>query len=394
MLRYRVAFVCALVWGALPATSSAQQLRFSGFGDFTYGAAGGPVADRASKAKFDLFGADPDPVNTTRGFGLTGTDFVVIADMTDKFTFLGELNLQTSRGGSSQIGLDVERFFVHYRIDPRFNVEAGLFFTPIGFNNRFLYARAWLMNSIQVPDFFEEELNLFPTHSIGVSVHGEQPLRREGHRIGYIASVSNGRASTPDRSVYARDGSGNKEVTGLVEWLVPGYKDSRFGISGWRGRIASKRVDDFGAIVNGAEAAPLGLRETGLDTFAIVNTRRLSVNVEYVRSVQVDALGTLPTYAYTTQGGLAEVAVHVMGGKLHPYVRYDRTSVPDGGGAYLSLREDAGQYTKVFVPDFRAVMTGAAYDLNLHSRLKAEYVHHLGGPRERHSLAFQTAFGF
>lgn len=29
------------------------------------------------------------------------------------------------------------------------------------------------MNSIQVPDFFEEELNLFPTHSIGVAAHGQ-----------------------------------------------------------------------------------------------------------------------------------------------------------------------------------------------------------------------------
>src|SRR5262245_59291498 len=225
MSRSRLILV-ALVLAATPLTASAQQVRFSGFGDFTFGAVGGGIADSAAKAQFVLFGSDPDPLNTTRGIGLTGTDFVVIADMTDKFTFLGELNLKTSRGGYSEIGLDVERFFIHYRIDPRFNVQGGLFFTPIGYNNRFLYARAWLMNSIQVPDFFEEELNLFPTHSIGVSVHGEFAMK-DGHRIAYVVSASNGRPTTPDSAVYARDFSDDKEFTGLVEWLIPGFKDSR-----------------------------------------------------------------------------------------------------------------------------------------------------------------------
>lgn len=390
----RIALVLAAIVAALPSTATAQQIRFSGFGDFTFGTNSGPVADPAAKEMFDLFGADPDPVNTMRGFGLTGTDFVVIADMSEDFTFLGEVNLQTGRGGSSDLSLDVERFFVNYRIDQRFNVQAGLFFTPIGYNNRFLYARAWLMNSIQVPDFFEEELNLFPTHSIGVNVNGEVPLGNGGHRVGYVASISNGRAATPDGAVYARDFSRNKEVTALVEWLVPGYRDSRFGVSGWAGRIASKRVGAFGEVVNAGDTAAIELNEIGLDAYAVVNTRNVSVNVEYVRSTQTDALGSLADRRYTTQGGMAEIALHLQGGKVHPYLRYDRTSVPDGGGAYLSIREDAGQYTRVFVPDFNAIMTGVAYDLNLHCRLKAEYVRHLGGPRQQHSLAFQSAFGF
>lgn len=393
MSRHRLVLAFAIACAVLPVPAAAQQIRFSGFGDFTFGATSGAAADSAAQDMFAVFGADPDPVNTTRGFGLTGTDFVVIADMSEDFTFLGEMNLQTGRGGSSDLAIDVERFFVNYRIDPRFNVQAGLFFTPIGYNNRFLYARAWLMNSIQVPDFFEEELNLFPTHSVGVNVHGELPLKN-GHRLGYIASVSNGRARTPDLSVYARDFSKNKEVTGLVEWLVPGHRDSRFGVSGWTGRIVSKRVNDFGDVVDGSAAEAIELRENGVDVYAIINTRALSINAEYVRSTQKDVLGTLAYPSYTTQGGMAEVALHLVKGKLHPYVRYDRTAVPDGGGPYLSVREDAGQFTKVFVPDFHAVMTGAAYDLNLHCRLKAEYAHHLGGPRQQHSFAVQTAFGF
>lgn len=394
MFRLRLAISFAVACALLPMSATAQQIRFSGFGDFTFGSVSGPVADTDAKKMFDLFGADPDPVNTTRGFGLTGTDFVVIADMSEDFTFLGEMNLQTSRGGSSDLSVDVERFFVDYRIDPRFSVQAGLFFTPIGYNNRFLYARAWLMNSIQVPDFFEEELNLFPTHSVGVNVHGEVPITGGGQRISYMASVSNGRARTPDRSVYARDFSKNKEVTGLVEWLVPGYRDSRFGVSGWTGRISSLRVDDYGDVVDSAHAQAIELQENGVDVYAIVNTRAFSINAEYVRSLQTDQLGELAKPSYRTQAGMAEFALNLMKGTLHPYLRYDRTSVPDGGGPYISMREDAGQFTKVFVPDFEAVMAGAAYDLNLHCRLKAEYAHHMRGPRQKHSFAVQTAFGF
>jgi hypothetical protein len=388
-----VTTLAVLMTGALAPPAQAQTLRFSGFGDFVFGTSGGGKADAGATAKFVKFGADPDPVNTNRGFGLTGTDFVVLADMTDDVTFLGEINLQAGRGTSSNLELDVERFFVNYRIDRRFNLQAGLFFTPIGYNNRFLYARAWLMNSIQVPDFFEEELNLFPTHSIGVAAHGELPMR-SGHRIAYVISLANGRAKAPDQAVYARDYSGNKEATYLVEWLIPGFKDSRVGFSGWTGRVDSKRVGALGEVIEGASAEALQLRERGIDAHLVVNKRFFSVNAEYLRSQQTDTQDNLNGAAYVTQGGLIEASLHVMKGRLHPYVRFDRTSLPEDGGPYLSLREDGGNYTRVYVPETKSAMTGVAYDLNQHLRLKAEYFRHLAGPRDRHGAQVQMAFGF
>ena len=52
--------------------------------------------------------------------------------------------------------------------------------------------------------------------------------------------------STPDGAVYARDATRSKEMTGLVEWLIPGFRDSRVGVSGWFGNIDSVRVDGLG----------------------------------------------------------------------------------------------------------------------------------------------------
>jgi hypothetical protein len=389
--RTLIAIFAALSTITAAHSAQAQNLRFSGFGDFVFGGVGGGPADPLALDKFHSFGADEDPVNTNRGFGLTGTDFVVLADMTDDATFLGEVNLQTGRGGSSDLELDVERFFVNYRINPRFNVQAGLFFTPIGYNNRFLYARAWLMNSIQVPDFFEEELNLFPTHSIGVAAHGEFAFSN-GHRLAYVVSAANGRPHTPDSAVYARDYTANKEVTGLLEWLIPGFKDSRVGVSGWFGNIDSVRVGALGEFVPAGETTALQLNEHGLDTYLIVNNRHFSVNAEYVRAMQKDRVDQ--AQEYLTQGGLVEFSVHLKNGKVHPYVRFDRTALPEDGGPYLSLRETEGGFTRVYIPEFKAGMTGVALDINQHMRVKGEYIRHMGGPRDRNGVAGQLAFGF
>src|SRR6188508_482185 len=89
--------VAVTLVAAASVPAHAQKLRFSGFGDFVFGVTNGEPADPASAIKFDKFGSDPNPVNTNRGFGLTGTDFVVLADMTDDVTFLGEVNLQRAQ---------------------------------------------------------------------------------------------------------------------------------------------------------------------------------------------------------------------------------------------------------------------------------------------------------
>ncbi len=386
-------FMLLATAGGVPAEAQETRLRFSGFGDFVGGFGRGKYANPGAKQLFDQFGTDKYPVNMVSGFGMTGADFVVIADMTEKLTFLGELNFQADRGGSNELGLDVERLLVDYQILPNFNLQGGLFFTPIGYNNRFLYARAWLMNSIQVPDFFEEELNLFPTHSIGVAAHGEFAMAN-GHRLAYIVSAANGRPHTPDGAIYARDYTANKELTGLVEWLIPGFKDSRVGVSGWIGNIDTVRVGGLGEIVAAGTAESLTLRERGVDAYLIVNHRWFGINAEYVRSNQKDRISSVNSPTYTTQGGMIEVSAHLQRGRLHPYVRFDRTTLPDRGGPYLSLREVEGGYTRVYVPEFKAAMTGAAFDLNQHRRVKAEYIRHLAGPRQRHGAAFQMAFGF
>ena len=150
---------------------------------------------------------------------------------------------------------------------------------------------------------------------------------RNGHRLAYVVSAANGRPHTPDGAVYARDYTANKEITGLLEWLIPGFKDSRIGVSGWFGNIDSVSVSGLGAVVDGADAEALMLKEHGLDAYVVVNHRCFSVNAEFVRASQSDRVGGAPG-SYVTTGGLIEVSAHVKDGRIHPYVRFDQTSLP------------------------------------------------------------------
>ncbi len=334
--------------------------------------------------------------STNVGFGLVGTDFVVTADLTDDLTYQGELNLQVERGGSGEIEVDAERFYIDYAIKDWINVQAGLYFTPIGFINRNLYARAWLMKSVSIRDFVEEELGLVPSHTIGVNVHGTLPVQGE-HALSYIVSMGNGRTIDPTQNIYARDETNkSKEITALLEWSFPGFNDFRIGVSGYTDEIHSYRVDELGGTVNMDDEGTqtIKLREIGFNPYLVLDAKHFDVVAEFVYSQQKDLTGNLGGRSYTFQSFTAEVAANLFNNKFHPYLRYDVTSLPDDGGPFFGLREDGGDITRYYVPEYNAIMVGVAYDLKILNRIKLEYVHHMDGPRQGHAIAFQTAFGF
>ena len=89
-------------------------VRFSGFGDVVVGTRWGGPADDMAAQLYEQFGSDAIPLSAHDGVTLTGVDLVAIADLTEDFTFLLEVNLQTVRGGTSDIEIDIERMFLNY----------------------------------------------------------------------------------------------------------------------------------------------------------------------------------------------------------------------------------------------------------------------------------------
>lgn len=382
----------------LCAEADAQELVLNAFGDVNYGQRFGDPAKSSAASEFESFGEDVAPKSAHSGFGLVGTDFVLSGELPDDFVYLGEVNLQVARGGQSDFEVDVERMFIEKRFKPQVNLQAGLFFTPIGYFNRTLYSRAFLMNSIQIPDLFEEELGLVPTHTVGAQLYGEFQLGGE-HRLGYAVSWGNGRAMDPVANVYARDDDGWRSVTAMVEWWMPWFKEGRFGISGWYDRIKSYRVDNLGGSASILDPAVerIRLRELGVNAHLLIKSDYVNVMLEGVHQRHDDDRGNLPDNLASTSltGFIGELSANLgPDGAIKPYVRYDYVSVPANGGPYLGLRLDGTDITHVYIADTSMLMLGAAWDVAMPCRLKLEYSLALSGPREQHSIVAQSSFAF
>ncbi len=381
---------------AVAFDASAQELVLNAFGDVNYGQRFGDPANDVSAENFESFGEDIAPKGSHSGFGLVGTDFVLSGELPEDFVYLGEVNLQVMRGGQSEFEVDVERMFLEKRFKPQINVQAGLFFTPIGYFNRTLYSRAFLMNSVQIPDLFEEELGLVPTHTVGAQVYGEFQLGGE-HRLGYAVSFGNGRAMDPVANIYARDDDGWRSVTAMVEWWMPWFNEGRLGFSGWYDRIKTFRVDNLGATVDILDPAAerIRLRELGFNMHLLIKSEWVNVMLEGVHQVHTDDRGNLPDSNSSLTGFIGEISLNVgPSGAVKPYVRYDYVAVPSGGGPYLGLRLDGTELTHVYVADTSMLILGAAWDVALPCRLKLEYSVAFAGPREQHSVVAQSAFAF
>jgi hypothetical protein len=385
--------------GAFATPARAQvEMSLSGFSDLTYGVQQGAAASAVEAAQFGAFGEDPVVKNSNQGFGLVGTDFVLMTELDDRFVYLAEVNVQVMRGLKSEFEIDVERMFLEYRVRPQFNLQAGLFFTPIGYFNRNLYARAWMMISAQVPDLFEEESGLVPTHTVGVQAHGLFDLGRE-HRLNYAVSFGNGRNSSPAANVYARDDDGWRSVTGMLEWLIPAFKSTTLGLSGWYDRISTFYVPSIGGTISTIDPAAqrLRLEEIGLAAHLVIYAHRFNLISEYNYQRHSDRDAVLPAAMKTQvlQGAFVELSANLLeSGGLKPFVRLDWVKLPElGGGPYLGLRGTA-ELTRVFVPSTKTLIAGAAYDVAPRVRLKLEYSRSLAGPRPANGVLFQTAFAF
>ena len=370
-----------------------DRVRFSAFADVTLGTEFGASADEDDADLFEAFGTDEFPLNSFGdGFGVVGTDFVVTADVAENVVFQGEVNLQVERGTSSEIAVDFERFYIDYRHNELFNVQAGFYFTPIGYHNRFLYSRAWLMHSVQVPDLFEEELNFVPTHSTGVNVHGRFQLF--GETFKYVVGLANGRGIEPTENIFARDRFG-KEQTLLLEWEVPGFNDFLVGVSGWTDVIRTRKVDGYGTTVDIDTAGKVRLREWGFNPYITYYGETFNLLAEFVWSTQVDLIGNLDDDSYEMHGFTAELSFNLADNTVHPYIRYDYTNLPSGQqGPYFGLRRDDDTLTRHFIPEFHGVMVGVNYDLNANMRFKVEYIAHFDGPRDANAAVVQLAYGF
>ncbi|MFQ5580932.1 MAG: hypothetical protein ACE5FZ_09995, partial [Nitrospiria bacterium] len=167
-------------------------------------------------------------------------------------------------------------------------------------------------------------------------------------------------------------------------------------LSGWAAKLDTFVVPQpLGSSANVATAPHVELDELGFSPYLVLYSERFNLILEYVTSRHEDSLGNLGGAGFDFEALFVEFSLNLMNDTFHPYIRYDFTDLPDeNGGPYLPLRDDGGTLTRHFIPEFEALIIGAAYDLFALNRIKVELVHHLDGAREEYGLNFQTAFAF
>ena len=117
ILRATIKILTAMAMLAATQPADAQvRLRFSGFGDFMGGTTTGGFADVSAREQFNQFGGgEADPKNTTRGFGVTGTDF---AD--DRFHNTGVLGEDRGRAALDRGGDFADRPYPFFQTHKAF----------------------------------------------------------------------------------------------------------------------------------------------------------------------------------------------------------------------------------------------------------------------------------
>ncbi len=372
------------------------RMRFNGFGDITAGTTLGTPLDKTADSLFKQFGEDPYPKGTNKGIGVQGLDLVNTVFINDNLTVQSEVNLQVPRGGTTGPSLDVERLYMDYKVSDKLGFQAGLMFTPIGFINRNLYSRAWLMNSVHMFRLVEEESGMVPNHFVGANTYGTFQLS-EALSMKYIVGLGNARGKTPDASIYARNEDGY-QATGLLEFIIQGPKDLRVGLSGYSNKIPTYRgLSNYGNTIQMDDSMAVNIQETGFNPYVHYYGRRFEFTGEYHSIYYAGAKDIGQPSSTFFQGAIVELAYNgkFKEKRLAPYVRYDMIINAKNSGIYHGTRS-AGNNTlvKKYESDLSSVMVGLCYDLFAFNRIKIEYAYYLNGPFQPHAIVFQTAFGF
>ena len=399
--KFRLLFVLCLLHYALFAQSDGSpRIKISGFGDITAGTTFGKYANQTSYDLFQKYGDYYYPYGMRNGLSVHGIDFLTTVYLNDAIKIQAETAIYGARaeyGGA--MALDIDRCYVDYNISEKFSLQAGLIYTPIGYVNRNLYSRAWLMNSAYIYQAVEQSAGLIQSHFVGVNGYGTLARSAKGSELTYMAAVGMPRPASPTAQIFSATQKGYQATLLLEGHFVKKETDIKFGLSGYTDEIHTYYVPGLGNTIQISDTSTnlLVLQETGFNPYLVIKGGLFELITEFDHVMTNVTSGYYPRKNTTLDFFTCELTCQrKLGGKrFAPYVRYDRISLPADGGPYYGLRLTNGIFLeKNYTPDFSAVIAGVAYDVAGYNRIKLEYVHHFDGPYVSNGLFIQTAFGF
>ncbi len=395
--------ITTVIAGLLLASFSSKaqfdpKIRFNGFGDLIAAMPFNKVANDGASQLFKQYGDEYYPYDVHSGLKIHGLDMLTTIQLDENIKFQTEINIDGGRSKhASMFDIYVDRMYLDYKFTDYVGFQLGLIYTPIGYINRNLYSRAWLMNSVHFYPAVEQWTGLIQSHFAGITEYGTLALPK-GNCINYTFGVGMPKGATPNEQIYF-GGQLGYQFTALLEWKAF-IKESELhvGLSGYTDKIYTYYIQNLGDEINVDDTglSKLQLQEVGFNPYVLFKSKFADILCEYA-TVNTHVLrGDYPNKDLNLSFLSAEVAFNrkLKGKRLAPYLRYEYVKVPEGGGPYYGLRIEDETIKRTYSPNFEAMMVGVAYDLASFNRIKLEYMHNFDGPFASDCIFFQTAFGF
>ena len=406
--------ICALlvITFILPSDLLAQEKKFtiSGFSELRYTNRSGDPVDEELAEEFEDLGGDEELIEEGSRWSIPGFNTIITSTLSKQLTFQGEVVFSFEE---EVFEVELLRSYLDYKLNPKFNLQAGKFLSPIGYFNRNQRFYGYLNYSVRPRDMVDKELGFIPAFTVGVMAYGGFDLSSTS-TLNYKLSYGGMRGLFPEAGEsisgieFGEDESNSPGLASLLEYVsYIGESELTLGFSFYNvPRIVGFSVEDGDEVPYGEEADELEedglidreemeLSEFGIAPYIRFDASKYQLMFEYHSTKFDDELGNLEQSSYDYDGYSVQLLYKTKlgGSSFYPYIRLDSRNLDEH--PYYGLELEGGEeLEKGIIPRSREWIVGAAWDAFPGNRIKAEYGRFLEGPFPQNEFRVSTSFGF
>jgi hypothetical protein len=397
MKKYFYTFI--LLISAVTLSAQDKKLKISGFSEILVQSRFGSPAERW---QLDSVLADNEPdeiFERTSRILIPAINLTFLNELSEKIIVLGEFFYQPQEG----MELELVRLNVDYRVNPKFNIKAGKFMSPIGHLNRNQRFYGYLNNSLEPREMVDEEFGYIPLFTLGLQAHGQFDNASGTSFVKYMAAWGTSRheneSESGDITLAKLNGAAKPGFSGLVEYnLITDKAEISVGFSGFLNpEINAIYLRNGQAFVPGVDIrATASLRESGIAPYVRLNSNKIQFLGEYHRSTFYDRARITGRETWLYSAGSFELMykTSLKDKPFGPYVRFDFREV-QGNHPFFGLNDNPdGSVHKSFVPRHSELMLGFVWDIFPGNRVKLEHGLNFAGPSPKGFLGASTSFAF
>lgn len=180
--------------------------------------------------------------NRSNTFALGAVDFFISSEITDRISFLYEMNIHPDPDGNS-MRFHIERANLRYSISDLLSIKIGRIHTPLGYWNQAYHHGAWLQTTIFRPAIYlwEHDGGILPVHSVGIELFGVKEF--SVFDLEYYIDVVNGRGRTITEVQDVADRNSAKAINALFIFKPYFATGLNLGVNFYIDRIPSNPAD-------------------------------------------------------------------------------------------------------------------------------------------------------